>query len=81
MKMNMKRFGWLSLCYLLLLAQTGFCEVRLPALISDGMVLQREARVKIWGWADEGEKVRIDFNGKIFTTCTGPRGQMGCRTL
>jgi sialate O-acetylesterase len=75
MKMNMKRLGWLFSCYLLLLSQTGLCDVRLPALISDGMVLQREARIKIWGWADEGEKVRIDFNGKIYTTSTGPSGK------
>jgi sialate O-acetylesterase len=75
MKTNMKRLGWLFFCILLSLPQTGFCEVRLPALISDGMVLQRETKVKIWGWAEKGEKVRIDFNGKIFTTCTGPGGK------
>ena len=75
MKTNMKRLGWLFFCFLLSLPQTGFCEVRLPALISDGMVLQRETKVKIWGWAEKGEKVRIDFNGKIFTTCTGPGGK------
>lgn len=75
MKMNMKRLGWLFSCCLFLFSQRVFCEVRLPALISDGMVLQREAKVKIWGWADEGEKVRIDFNGKMYTTSTGPSGK------
>jgi sialate O-acetylesterase len=75
MKRHMKRFKWLFSCCLLLLSQTVFCEVRLPALISDGMVLQREADVKIWGWADEGENVKVDFNAKTFNTSAGPNGQ------
>ncbi|GHT80163.1 9-O-acetylesterase [Bacteroidia bacterium] len=36
-------------------------EVRLPQLVSDGMVLQRNAPVKIWGWAAPQEKVSIQF--------------------
>ena len=32
-------------------------EVRLPRLVSDGMVLQQDAQVKVWGWADAGEKI------------------------
>ena len=55
MKLNIKVTGSLLCCYvLLLLSQTAFCQVRLPLLVSDGMVLQRDANVKIWGWADEG---------------------------
>ncbi|MBN1833315.1 MAG: sialate O-acetylesterase, partial [Deltaproteobacteria bacterium] len=75
MKRDMRRLGWLFFCCLFLLSQRVFCEVRLPALIADGMVLQREAKVKIWGWADEGEEVRIDFNGKMYTTSTSPSGK------
>lgn len=32
------------------------------------MVLQRNATIKIWGWASNGEKVSVDFNGKRKTT-------------
>ena len=32
-------------------------KVKLPAILSDGMVLQRERPVKIWGNADKGENV------------------------
>ena len=53
MKTHMRRLGWLFSCCFLFISQTVFCDVRLPALISDGMMLQREAKVKIWGWADE----------------------------
>src|SRR5579863_2147315 len=34
-------------------------EVKLPALISDGMVLQQGMKVNIWGTADPGERVTV----------------------
>ena len=49
-------------------------QVRLPQLISDGMVLQRDTKLKIWGWATSGEKVTIKFNNKKYTTITNPNG-------
>ena len=39
-------------------------DVRLPALFSDNMVLQQNQRVPVWGWADEGEEVKMSFRGK-----------------
>src|SRR5660397_229100 len=47
---------------LLLISMTSFGQVKLPQLIQDGMVLQRDARVKIWGWTSVGEKVALHFN-------------------
>lgn len=45
-------------------------DVRLPKLISDGMVLQRDIRTPVWGWASGGEKVSIRFQNHTFiTTC------------
>ncbi len=34
-------------------------EVRLPAIIGDHMVLQQNTDVKIWGWCDPSEKIKI----------------------
>ena len=34
-------------------------DVRLPALLSDHMVLQRDTTTTIWGWADAQEQVRV----------------------
>lgn len=48
----------------MLLGGMTWAEVRLPKLISDGMVLQRDAEVRLWGWAADGEKVRVAFNGQ-----------------
>ncbi len=75
-KLRVKSF-YSAVCGLVLLtAQAVFCQVKLPALISDGMVLQRDANVKIWGWADSGEKVTINFNGKTYKTASQCGRQM-----
>ncbi len=47
---------------LLLLACTpacGFADVKLPALFSDHMVLQRDMPLPVWGWAEPGEEVAV----------------------
>ncbi len=44
---------------LLLASSTPRADVRLPAVFSHGMVLQREAMVPIWGWAEPGEEVKV----------------------
>jgi len=35
--------------------------IRLPGLVGDNMVLQRDAPIRLWGWADAGEQVSIRF--------------------
>ncbi|MBN2639526.1 MAG: sialate O-acetylesterase [Bacteroidales bacterium] len=35
-------------------------EVRLPAIVSSNMVLQRNATVNLWGWAEAHEKISIE---------------------
>jgi len=47
--------------FFLLIPVMSFSQVRLPRLVSNGMVLQRDANVKIWGWASAGEKVSLRF--------------------
>lgn len=36
-------------------------EVKLPHIIGSGMVLQRDMPIPIWGWADPGEEVTVEF--------------------
>jgi sialate O-acetylesterase len=38
------------------------------------MVLQREQPVKIWGWADKGEKITVVFNGQEVHTKAAKEG-------
>lgn len=75
MKSSVKIFKSVLCFYVFLLTQTAFCEVRLPGLISDGMVLQRNAKVKIWGWALPDEKIAINFKGKKYNTTTSKCGK------
>ncbi|HTN05559.1 sialate O-acetylesterase [Agriterribacter sp.] len=36
-----------------------FANIRLPAVLSDNMVLQQQSTVKLWGWSSPGEKIFI----------------------
>jgi len=38
-------------------------EPRLPHLFSDHMVLQRDAELRIWGWADPSEPIEVTLAG------------------
>ena len=61
--------------YFLLIFQSVFGQVRLPRLISDGLVLQRNTENKIWGWAGVGENVEIEFMEKSYQTVAKSNGQ------
>jgi sialate O-acetylesterase len=50
-------------------------EVKLPAIFSDHMVLQRDATVPVWGWAEPGEEVSVSVAGQIKTTKAGADGK------
>ena len=47
-----------------LAAASARADVRLPAIFSDHMILQRDQAVPVWGWAADGEKITIEFDGK-----------------
>ena len=49
--------------------------VKLPSLVGDRMVLQRETDLKIWGWADPGEKVTVRFRGAHYYTEADGQGR------
>ena len=42
-------------------------DVRLHPLIAEGMVLQRDREAPVWGTADPGETVVVDFRGQQFS--------------
>ena len=49
---------------------TARAEVRLHNLFTDHMVLQQGTKVPVWGWADEGERVTVEFRGQIVSATT-----------
>ncbi|MCH5377562.1 MAG: beta galactosidase jelly roll domain-containing protein, partial [Planctomycetes bacterium] len=44
--------------------QPSAAEVRLPRLLTDGVVLQRDTKVTVGGWADVGESVDVSLDGE-----------------
>ncbi|AUD03649.1 sialate O-acetylesterase [Spirosoma pollinicola] len=76
MKLNMISAGRLCLISLLLIRTVAAqAQLRLPRLISDGMVLQRDKPLKVWGWATPGERITVRFKNKTVKTVTGAAGQ------
>ncbi|MEL6697374.1 MAG: sialate O-acetylesterase [Bacteroidota bacterium] len=49
----------LTSIFYLLWVESIHAEVRLPAIVSSNMVLQRNTTVELWGWADAKEKITI----------------------
>ena len=73
--MRMKFTIFCILLFLVPVCHSSFGQVRLPQLVRDSMVLQRDTKMKIWGWASKGEKITIKFNGKTFKTTTAANGK------
>ena len=72
--MNMKARFFLVAALLLFTSAQGRANVTLPDVLSDGMVLQRDSRVPVWGRADAGEAVTVRFAGQIKKTVADANG-------
>lgn len=66
-----KQFTFLSIFLFLL----GFSNVKLPLIFSDGMVLQRNKKIPVWGWAEANEKIDLHFNKQHKTVITDANGK------
>jgi sialate O-acetylesterase len=56
-------------------ASVAQAEVKLPAIISDHMVLQADAEAPIWGWASPGESVAVSVGSANVKTTAGAGGR------
>ncbi len=54
---------------------SAYATVRLPHIINNNMVLQRNVKIPIWGWANKGEKIKIAFAGKKYSTVGNENGK------
>jgi len=50
---------FLAFAALVLFQSMALAEVRLPAIVSSNMVLQRDTTIALWGWADAEENISI----------------------
>src|ERR1044072_2405570 len=63
------------LVLLLVFAGAVRAEVRLPAILSDNLVLQQGTKVRIWGNAKAGERVTVTFQNKSAETVADAQGR------
>ena len=52
----------------------GAASIKLPALFNDGMVLQRNQPILIWGWADANETITVQLGKKSCTVVADADG-------
>ncbi len=50
-------------------------QIKLPKLISNGMVLQRDTNIKIWGWASPNETIEVNFINENYKTVADSSGE------
>ncbi|KAF2332782.1 sialate O-acetylesterase [Flavobacterium nitrogenifigens] len=60
---------------LLIFSVISSANVRMPLIFSDGMVLQRDKQIPIWGFADANESVEVHFNKQIKKTTADKNGK------
>lgn len=61
---SMRFLGLLLTCCALMASHSALAELTVSKLFGDGMVLQRDKPVNVWGWAEPGEKVALSFAGQ-----------------
>ena len=74
----MKRFHVvraLAAAAVMLVAWPVAAEIKLPSIIGDNMVLQREQEVPIWGWVDANAQVTVTLGDKSATATADGSGK------
>lgn len=69
-----RSYRWMCVAVVALVTPA-WADVKLPHVISSGMVLQRDLEVPIWGWADPGEEVTVSVSDQKATATTDTSGK------
>jgi sialate O-acetylesterase len=75
MKINFRCVLQVAIISVAFLSIKAVAEVKLPEIFNDNMVLQREIKVPIWGWAEPGEKVAVEIAGQKVETVADKDGK------
>lgn len=62
----MKIARLINTCLIVCCSAIAHGQIKLPKLISDGMILQRDIPLNIWGWAAAGEEVHLEFDKQTY---------------
>ena len=58
---------------------SAFADVKLPALVSDNMVLLQDSKANVWGWANPGENVKVTLGDKTATATADDKGKWSAK--
>ncbi len=75
MRKNLLLRSVLVTVVLLCLIAAASAEVRLPAMFSDHMVLQRDMPLPVWGWSNPGEEVTVTLADQSKTVVGDSEGK------
>jgi sialate O-acetylesterase len=70
-----KKLSWALIITITVLVSAAYADVTLPDILSDGMVLQRDQRVPVWGKADPDEAITVSFAGQVKKTKADQEGK------
>jgi sialate O-acetylesterase len=73
MSIKLARRALFALAMILLTTESE-AQMKLPFVIGNGMVIQRDAEVPIWGWADAGTEVHVMFRDQTYTDTANSDG-------
>lgn len=71
---QLKRAASLLIC-LFMLSAVAQAELRVPRVFGDGMVVQRDKPVRVWGWGDKGDSIEVALEGQKKATSVGEDGR------
>ena len=63
------------LAALTVVLSTAEAKLELPRVFGDDMVVQRDKPVQVWGWADKGAQVAVEFSGQSKKTTADDSGK------
>ncbi len=56
--MNLPKYNKITL-FILLMVSVTHADIKLPSILGSHMVIQQNTVIKIWGWAEAGEKINV----------------------
>ncbi len=65
----------ITILFFFLLLGSLYSQVRPHHIFDNNMVLQRDQPVKIWGWSNPSEQIKIEFGGQVKSTNANQQGE------
>ena len=70
------KYVTLAILFSIFIACSAFGAIKLPAILSDNMVLQQQSKANLWGWAEPNRKISVkpSWSTKSYSTVADAEG-------